>query len=336
MLPVWLLIFSCTEEKPEVQRAFYYWKNAPQQLSAAESELLKVLRTEKLYVRFFEVAPDGSFDAVPVSKSSLRDAQTGNLEIIPTVFLRNEVLQQLPEDRLDTLAANVVFLINKYYRSHFTHNKQALQEIQIDCDWTPSTRSSYFRFLRAVKQRSGTTLSCTLRLYPYKYRRKMGVPPVDKAVLMCYNLINPLAYENKNSILDNSELESYLRDVPPYPVHLDVALPVFSWFQVYQHKQFTGLLDQNAADLSDCIRNVRPMWYQLKKDTVIGHLYLRTGDLLKYEDVSAESIRKTIKLLRKHIAFDQTTTLALFHLDGDQLKQYNYETLSAVFNDFVR
>ena len=72
-------------------------------------------------------------------------------------------------------------------------NKISCQEIQIDCDWTKSTKDKYFYLLKKIKELSKKEISCTLRLYPYKYPEIMGVPPVDKAMLMCYNLIKPLS-----------------------------------------------------------------------------------------------------------------------------------------------
>lgn len=114
-------------------------------------------------------------------------------------------------------------------------------EIQIDCDWTLKTKVNYFAFLNALKKISHKTISCTLRLYPFKYPEIMGTPPVDKATLMCYNLTKPLESENKNSILDNNELRSYLKNTEKYPIHLDIALPLFS--MMYQNgRKYKALL----------------------------------------------------------------------------------------------
>ncbi|MEM0544143.1 hypothetical protein WFZ85_16275, partial [Flavobacterium sp. j3] len=95
-------------------------------------------------------------------------------------------------------------------------------------------------FLKKLKEISKKEISCTLRLYPYKYPDKMGVPPVDKVMIMCYNLINPLENENKNSILDLAELESYLISVPKYHKHIVIAFPIYSWMQVYLNKRFSN------------------------------------------------------------------------------------------------
>jgi len=341
-----LLLFSgCTEDKTVVNRAFYFWKNTASQLTEKEENAINELGIQRLYVKFFEVSPDDVFGAIPVAKTalyftdyrsyddSLTQAVLRNIEIIPTVFIRNDALKGKSSAELDSLASNTVFLIQKFYRERFQFAR-AFTELQIDCDWTPSTKDNYFQLLRSIKRISPKTLSCTLRLYPYKYSKIMGVPPVDKVTLMCYNLINPLAFENKNSILENDELEAYLVGVDSYPLHLDIALPIFSWMQLYQNKQFAGILDQSVNDLKGSIKQIKPLWYEVTKETTVGDLLLREGDLLKAEDVTQKTITSTIQLLKNHIPITSETTVSLFHLDNKHLKQQKYATLRRFFTDF--
>jgi hypothetical protein len=343
-----LLFTACSQEKPTIVRGFYYWKNTEYQLSEADEAQLKSLKTQKLYVKFFEVAPDEVFGTAPTAKSSLRfnnyaysdDDSLRSvmtiLDIVPTVFIRNEALKTISKPELDSLAGNMVFLIDKYYSERFKYQAKSYTEIQLDCDWTPSTKGNYFHLLKAIKQRSKKVLSCTLRLYPYKYSKVMGVPPVDKATLMCYNLIHPLAFENRNSILENEELEDYLAGVKDYPLHLDIALPVFSWIHVYQNKQFIGIIDRTDEELKNVTKKIRPMWYEVTQDFSTDEFYLKEGDLLKYEEVSPETIRKTIALLKEHLDPDGRTTISLFHLDGEQLTHMSHEDLLSFYTDFGR
>ena len=163
----------------------------------------------------------------------------------------------------------------------------------------------------------------------------MGVPPVDKATLMCYNLINPFENENKNSILDTKELSSYLKNTKKYPKHLDVALPVFSVMQVYQNNQLAGMLNPNKEELVNVLQKIKPLWYEVIKDTELENIYLRKGDKVKLEEVSKPTITETIDLLQKYISFDDTTTVTLFHLDEDNLKKYKNETIGSFYTDFT-
>lgn len=332
-----------------IERGFYYWKNTTYSFDSAELSYLKNLRTQKLYVKFFEVEEDPVFFAAPIAKSILRISDYSSdyerkedsalsvvmehLEIIPVVFVKNEVLRSATHGSLDTLADNIDFLVTKYLcerMSSYCLNK----ELHIDCDWTAKTKDNYFYLLNAIKKVSGVTLSCTLRLYPYKYPELMGVPPVDKVTLMCYNLTSPLENENGNSILDNAELESYLKNAKEYPIHMDVALPVFSWMHVYQNDEFAGIISSNEIDMNYDLKEIKPMWYEVQNDKEIGNIFLREGDKIKLEEVSDKTIEGAISLIKEYVSFDDTITVTLFHLDSDNLKKYSDEALSGFYTGF--
>lgn len=340
-------ISGCKHHETQVERGFYFWKSNDYTLRDEDKKYLRELHVQKLYVKLFEVGKDNVVGILPLDKSNLHffaepaDSILSRIKIIPTVYLRNEVLLNISNAGLDSLADNIVFLSNKYYNDRIAHdpnNPQGMvfNELQIDCDWTGKTKEHYFYLLRALKQLSHKTISCTLRLYPYKYPDKMGIPPVDKAMLMCYNLINPLWNENKNSILDNNELNSYLTGKRKYPLHLDIALPVYSWMQCYQNNQFSGVIYHDNNALLSVLKPTKPLWYEVIKDTVVDNLYLRVGDKIKYEAVSAPKITEAIQLIKKHVVLGDSTTVSLFHLDAHQLKQFNHETLDSFYTDLSR
>ena len=341
---------SCGNRHGRVEKAFYYWKSNNYSLGHDELMCLKNQGITKLYVKFFEVEPDAILGQVPVAKSDLhiwnysfsRDADTvfnstmHALEIIPTVYIRNEALSGTSQGRLDTLADNIYFLLGKLYKEHIDRTRPDFKEIQLDCDWTGSTRENYFYLLRKIKAMSGKTISCTLRLYPYKYRDKMGIPPADKVVLMCYNLTNPLSDENKNSILDNRELELYLAKTSKYPLHLDLALPVFSWMQVWKNNQFAGVISPKPHELDSVIKPVKPLWYEVARDKELDNTYLKTGDKLKSEGVTVSDLNETVALLNQYIPADTGLTVILFHLDKNNLTLFDNETLTGLFTGFGR
>lgn len=341
-LPLIFLIFSCENKKVEkVENAFYYWKSNDYPTSSnKEKEILVNQNIKKLYVKFFEVDYTDAMGNFPISKTSFSlnsycDVEKPNpYEVIPTVYIKNIVFYKSNEKDLDKLADNVNFLINKYTNERLDSLK--VDEIQIDCDWTASTKNKYFYFLKKLKLISQKKISATLRLYPYKYPDKMGVPPVDKVTLMCYNLINPLADQSKNSILDLKELESYLKTGKKYLLHLDVALPVYSWMQVYQNNQFTNVL-YDVKDIKPHLKEIKPLWYEVQKDTVINYeTYLRVGDKIKYEEITADKINKAIALIKKNIKLDKEITVTLFHLDENQLNNYTDEEISHFYSDFTK
>ena len=334
---------ACKSEKPNVGRAFYFWKSNQFSLNEKELNCLKQQQIQKLYVKFFDVGPDPVFGAVPVAKTNLNiwsfqnDSATLQPQIIPTVYIKNEVLSQLSVAGLDSLAGNTFFLINKYYRNQMSAATSGdYKEIQLDCDWTEKTKDNYFYLISKIKEVSKKSISCTLRLYPFKYRDKMGIPPADKAVLMCYNLISPLASEDANSILSPAELEKYLIRTPEYPLPLDIALPVFSWMQVYQNNRFAGLINPKPHELDSILKPVKPLWFEVTRDRELDNLFLRTGDKLKYEEVTAQTLRETIALLKKYVCVTDGQTIILFHLDSNNLDQFDHETLTSFFTDFIQ
>lgn len=332
-----LLFFSCQKEhKTEtVEKAIYYWKSDNWRISNKEDSIREKQKINKMYVKFFEVDYSDAMGNFPISKTQLYLYNLDSIDIVPTVYLKNVVFLKSNHGSLDTLADNVNFLINKFYKEKFREAKP-LVEFQMDCDWTLKSKDNYFYFLKKLKSISQKEISCTLRLYPYKYPDKMGVPPVDKATLMCYNLLNPLQNHTKNSILDLDELESYLNTNKVYPKHLDIALPIYSWMQVYKNEQFSNVIYTDNKVVKKLLKEIKPLWYSVTKDTVINDTYLRIGDKVKFEEIDAERVQEAIHLLKRYVQFDKHTTIALFHLDEQQLSNYTNEELTGFYSTFSK
>lgn len=335
LLSIIILSFflSCSNKVEKVERAFYYWKSNEWSLSDKEDSIINNVKVNKFYVKFFEVEHSDAMGNYPVAKTDINFYRQDSMQIVPTVYLRNSVFMKASKGSLDTLADNVNFLINKYCEEKF-QRQQPVKEFQMDCDWTQKSKENYFYFLKKLKNISKKEISCTLRLYPYKYPDKMGVPPVDKATLMCYNLINPLENHDKNSILDLDELKSYLNTNNKYPLHLDVALPVYCWMQVYQNNQFSNVIYTNNKTVRKILKPIKPLWFEVFRDTVIEETYLRVGDKIKYEEMNADKIKKAINVIKNNVNLGKEVTVTLFHFDVQQLSNYSNEELSSFYTDF--
>jgi hypothetical protein len=347
-------ISSCTDKvhTTHVDRAFYFWQNTSYRLQSKEAECLYKDSVQKLYVKFFEVEADENLGNIPVAKSELHinayDFMYGpdsiynstviNLMIVPVIYIRNTIFVQANRKDLDTLADNIVFLTNKIFKERYTGITKTFSEIQIDCDWTPSTKENYFYLLTRIKTLSGKSISVTLRLYPYKYPDKMGIPPADKAMLMCYNLNNPLSKESENTILETEELKKYLKNVKKYPLHLDVALPVFSWMHIYKNNVFSGFIQTSkSAGLKDIVKEIKPHWYVVQKDFLTeDNILLKAGDKLKLEEITAESIHTSIAAIQQHVPLTDTTTVSLFHLNPHTVTNYSHEEITSFYSDFTK
>ncbi|MCG9791056.1 hypothetical protein [Flavobacterium algicola] len=335
------LILSCKEKSQpvKVSPAFYFWKSNSG-LGETESKHLKDLNVHKLYVKLFEVDYNDVQGNFPYEKNKLSSYELRDLDsvkIIPTIFIRNGIFQYNDEKKLDKLADDIVFLIDKYHKDDYGDKEVLFEydEIQIDCDWTKTTKDKYFYLLKKIKSLSGKKLSCTLRLYPYKYPDIMGVPPVDRAMLMCYNLIKPLSEKGKNSILDIEELKKYLNHKTEYQLPLDVALPVFYWSQLYQNNQFVSLLQLTTKEVQSFAKNVKPLWYEVQNDTTINYsTYLKAGDQIKSEEISTTQLQEAIAVIKENVVFDGETTISLFDLKKGTFKQFSNEEISSIYSAF--
>lgn len=332
MLSVFL--FSCKNGNKieKVEHAFYYWKSNNWRFDEKLDTILKQTETHKLYVKFFEVEHNELMGNIPISKNRIR-IDDKDVEVVPTIFIKNEVFLKSSNKDLDLLADNINFLINKFKNEDY-EKEVLVNEFQMDCDWTIKTKEKYFYFLKKIKLLSKKEISCTLRLYPYKYRDKMGVPPVDKVMLMCYNLLNPLENPKQNSILDVDELSKYLNVSSKYPLHVDIALPIYSWMQLYQNNQFQNVIYSNHDYLLKSMKKIDNLWYEVTEDVQVDDNYIRVGDKIKYEEVTKETIQKAIQLLKENIEFDKLTTVSLFHLDEAPLQKYSNEEINSFYTSF--
>lgn len=333
---LYLGISSCKRENNlKIERAFYYWKN--ENIDDALMKNVQSINVKKIYFKIFEVDYSETRGNFPYNKNNYINynyREKDSISIVPTIFIRNEIFKFNNNESLDLLADNIVFLVNKYCNDNF-YNREKINfdEIQIDCDWTKSTKEKYFYLLKKIKTISGKKLSCTLRLYPYAYSDIMGVPPVDKVSLMCYNLISPLSEKAKNSILDISELKKYLTKKVKYPVHIDLALPLFYWTQLYQNNQFSGLMDLDAKQIKSFTKPAEQFWYDVIKDTAIGYRYfLREGDKIKCEEVSLQTLKAALNVIEKNVALNNNVTISFFDLDKSIFNKYSNEEINAIYN----
>jgi hypothetical protein len=156
--------FSCENQKvEEVDKAFYYWKSNDYNFSDKESKILKDNKVSKIYQKYFEVDYSETQGCFPYSKTSLSNYYSDSLLIIPVIFIKNEVFSKSTNAELDSLAKNIDYLVNKYNIEKHERDS-VLNEIQIDCDWTLSTKDKYFYLIKSIKKLSNKKISCTLRL----------------------------------------------------------------------------------------------------------------------------------------------------------------------------
>ena len=337
-----LLLFmavSCKEKKEprQVERSFYYWKSI---LSVTDFEKQKLdsLKVKTIYLKFFDVDWDeetrqpkplaklqaASYPQGPVGKLQ------GGFQIIPTVFITNECIQKIDSSQITALAKNIYALILEIKQAnHF----DSIPEIQIDCDWTQASKDKYFLLLNNLKQQTtNNKLSATIRLHQIKFLSKTGIPPVDRGLLMCYNMGNLKNPATKNSILETTELKKYIGNLATYPLPLDVAFPLFNWKVLYRNNIYTGLiqgLPDNALSSAFCSKTGNR--YLVLKDTLLQGYDLRKGDLIRDEQSNIKEVLAAADEISKHLK-NTPLRVSLYHLDSVILSKYSTHELESIYN----
>ena len=294
----------------ELPRTYYHWTTrlAP---DTTARRLLREAAADRLYVKAFDV----SWVAGLAEPTALVEAvdTTGLPALIPVVFLTNEVFQRQPPRQLDSLAGLVLGLTENLLGPGFP-------ELQIDCDWTATTRPAFFAFLTALRQRLGDRrLSCTVRLHQYRDRERQGIPPVDRGALMAYNTGNLNDWATENSIVDTSVVKQYLAGNDPYPLPLDLAVAVYDWAAVYRRDRLAYLVNEPPLDeLADTTRfavlDAHGLRYAVRQGTYLDGTYLYAEDRIRREIAPPEAVGEQVTLLRRYVAYDPEQRVILYRL----------------------
>ncbi|HEV7331920.1 MAG TPA: hypothetical protein VGN63_12845 [Flavisolibacter sp.] len=310
-----------------VQRSFYYWKTAFH-LSPEEKETLQRLSVQQLYVKFFDVEWNSERAAPqPVAKSIFRQAPPGGIRITPVVFLTQEPLQKSSLAQLEQLAVNIASLLS----THAATNKLSLSnEVQVDCDWTACTKEQYFALLQALKKQpffQNKILSATIRLHQVKFRGRNGVPPVDRGLLMCYNMGNLRHPETKNSIIEAGELKKYSNHLNTYPLPLDIALPIFDWYVLFEGEQYKGLV----RDFSPPAELAKRERIHFTSDTIMHGYRFKKGQWLRHETSNTAVVKKCGELVAEKLKPEKRSVI-LYHLDQNTIANYTLHELESIFD----
>lgn len=335
---------------------FYYWKTTLN-FDKQDKKMADSLGVKKFYLRYFDVdwSPTRNM-SVPLGELQTSGSgswvwQEENIcladyQVIPVVYITHRVFEK--EKQVEQLAEKIAKKIKEHsgnlahrmiydafsrfeqadvkqetkYRLEDTLKQQFLNqmtEIQIDYDWTNSTQKQYFRFLEAIKQHFPNKLiSCTIRLHQFRDKKQAGIPPVEKGMLMCYNVAPPSDIQVKDAIFDIELAKGYLKSTE-YPLALDAALPLFSWGALFHENQFKGLAagfsEMNAKNNS-LFKNVGNARYQFTQDTVFADVYMREGDMIRVDEASMTDLQGLQSQLSKISAIEN---IAFFEWQTDKI-----------------
>lgn len=331
-----LFLMSCNTKQSHPARSitssFYYWKSVFA-LSAFEKQQLKEHKVNTLYIKYFDVDWNATTNnPVPVAQLRVADKSffsQNAYKIIPTVFISNECIFKIDSSQCERLADKILLLIKDINQVNTIGN---ISEIQIDCDWTASTREKYFSILKALQHKdSALSYSATIRLHQVKYLQKTGVPPVSRGLLMCYNMGNLKDASVTNSILDVEEFKKYSSNLGSYPLPLDVGLPLFEWYVLFRHGTYIGLVRDVDVNMLKSVSKQTGNRYEMLAHTTLNGYGLKKGDILRHEQSDYNEIMKTTRIVSDNI---KTTELriSLYHLDSLILKKYTTDEIENIFN----
>ncbi|MET3977948.1 hypothetical protein ABIB62_000515 [Mucilaginibacter sp. UYP25] len=328
-----LLQFTACRHDRNINTSFYYWKTA---YSANPAELMysQKLHVNKLYVRIMDVNMDqAGTTPIPISPITFKNKLTDTMSMVPVVFIVNDVLKSTTKPDLDDLTKKILYFVKGKVEQAGLPD---YQELQIDCDWTSSTRDNYFYLLQQIRKETKAgqkMLSVTLRLHQLKNQKRNGVPPADRVMLMCYNMGNLRKYGNQNSILNIAEMKKYINsNIADYHLPVDVALPLFSWAVAFRDKEYIGISKHvSYRDLNNPAQFAKQTGNRYRAKTDLPQYGFKLNDEVRWENTSLSALLGAAKYLSGLIKSD-TINVAYFHLDEATIKAFKYEDLDKVTN----
>lgn len=338
-LPIVLLLFflSCSNKtQRDIDRGVYYWKTKFT-LSNEEKMWLEENKIKKIYLRFFDVDWNPNINAaVPVGDISIETKKIDGVEIIPVVFITNRTLVRLPDSLITELAQNIY---KKILAKLSLFDNQNIKEIQLDCDWTETTKEKYFNLIEQLKKETlsnNTDITATIRLHQVKFFNRTGVPPINRGMLMFYNMSDVSDIRTKNSIFDETIAKKYLVNFDKYPIELDVVLPAFSWACWFRNGKLKNLInDVKAKELesnANFVKENKNFFRAIRESYLMGN-YILTGDYLRTEETDFKTTLEAAELIAPHIK-NKKINISIYHLTGEVVKNYGKDQFEDIVNCF--
>lgn len=329
-----ILVTAGCNRKSNTDTAFYYWKSRFE-LNNAQREVLQQTAGQQLYLRFFDIKwNDHDKKAYPEAVLNFKEKALQQ-KIVPVIFITNQTFEKLSPAGADSLALQSYKLLE-----HLTRQQQiTYQTVQFDCDWSLGTKDKFFRFLKSFKTISQKSLEATIRLHQIKYQVRTGVPPVDRGVLMFYNMgkISP-DLDEANSIYNAKDAATYVSHLPKYILPLDIALPIFSWSIHIRNNEVIQVYGKiGRAELSDpeyfkptSHKNV----YQAVKSFFMEGIYVKTNDFFKLEEIDKKLLTQAAEQLAEHLNKKEKRTIIYYELGNLNLSTFktsDFKEVSAHF-----
>lgn len=312
-------LLSCGKTDNSI--SFYHWKANADFLPSYE-KAIKTTNTQKIYLHYFDVKTDeNNRNYFPTYVLNKVASQYDQFEITPVIYITNNVLQSEQLVVAD-LAEKIKKLVHQISKKHF---KKEIKNLQIDCDWTLSTKNTYFELLETLNP--DFNIDVTIRLHQIKFKEKTGIPPVKTGTLMLYN-IGDLKNKNQNSILENAIVQQYINNETSYNLPLKIALPLFSQTIAFNNTNKIKIIKdapRKVLENDTHFKQVNNTNFEVVKDTLYKGFYLSKGYHLKLEELSEKEIIDSYKTIKKSKLV--TNEVIFYHLDESSLSSIDLKTI---------
>jgi hypothetical protein len=327
LLLVFLSLASCRHANPPL--SFYYWKTQFS-LGTVEKKVLQEHKVQQLYVRYFDIDfPPEATQPEPVSPIQLNN-DIKSYAIVPVIYIKNRTFEKIDNTGVTNLAKNVFHLVSQINKSHQLQTR----EIQFDCDWTDGTKDKYFLFIQQYRALSKQIITATIRLHQVKYKERTGIPPVDRGVLMYYNM-GTINTGDQNSIYDKSIASRYNAYMATYPLQLDIALPIFSWGYTIREGKVVQLLNKiNVGHFKNDSNFIPagPDRFLAKQACFKAGYYFKQQDMVKLEHVLEENLLDITSAINRY-AGHRIQQVILYDLDSANIVQYDKTVFKKVLDN---
>lgn len=297
-------VFVSVKNDTVKRNSVYYWRTTFE-LDSAETAFLKKHDVTRMYLRMFDVVTEHDFlnnavEAVPVATTKFVTSVPEGVEIVPVVYITIDALRAMTgrEEEYAGLLADRLCAMASYNKCG------TIREIQLDCDWTITTKESYDYLCQTVRdtlQTQGIKLSATIRLH----QLRETPPPVDRGVLMLYNTGALKRLDTKNSILHLDDVKPYLKS-RKYALPLDYAYPIFGWGVKFEGDSFAGIVSEDTKPLT-------------AKETV------------RHERPTATEILEVKQLVEQRLGKPANSNI-LYHLDRSQFTHYTEDEIAEIYH----
>ena len=300
------ILFYAYTKQPinKVKVSYYHWKNSYQ----VKTEQLKALQAHQLYIKFLDIGYSNQLEVISTRFPAALNNDYG--KVIPVVYIDNRVLKH-------TSSADLLAIIKKKISA------TQYRSLQLDCDWTLSTRKRYFSLLRSL-YKIYPDLSATIRLHQVKYFKKTGVPPVKTGVLMYYNMSDIRDLNSKNAILDLEIAQQYHVNFQHYPLPLNLAFPLYHQIRVIRQNKVVMILIGKALNHQK-LDKIAPQHYRVNHSHYIQGHYLYEGDELHVDQVSEKTLKKAAYTLKPLLKIKE-----LIFYELNYAKDFGYERIENI------